>query len=243
MTHANSFEAQKYAVAGGADVLAHGMWHWGALDRETELPAQIKVLLDEIVRKRTGYQPTMQVLYGLRAYFDPAYLNDPAVRKVVPKAMLAWFQSAEGKWFKEELAEDEDDAAAMKGMEAPLRRQAQVVAYLAGKDANFALGTDTPSSPTYGNLPGLNGYLEMRRLHEAGMSLAQVFKAATINNARTFKLDARLGTIEVGKSANLLLMRISPLEDIAAYDSVVTVWVGGKQVARAASWPRGNKRA
>ena len=232
LTHANSFDAQQYAVASGADVLAHGMWHWGALDRETELPAPVKALLDEIVRQRIGYQPTMQVLYGLRAYFDPAYLDDPAVRKVVPKAMLAWFHSAEGKWFKEELAEGEDDVAAMKGMEAPLRRQAQVIAYLAGKDANIVLATDTPSSPTYGNLPGLNGYLELRRMHAAGMSLAQVFKAATINNARTFKLDARIGTIEVGKAANLLLMRISPLDDIAAYDSVDTVWVGGKQVAR-----------
>jgi hypothetical protein len=28
-------------------------------------------------------------------------------------------------------------------------------------------------------------------------------------------------------------MRTSPLKDIGAYDSVETVWVGGKQVARA----------
>ena len=234
VTHANSLETQTAAVAGGADVLAHGMWHWGALDREKELPAPVKALLDQIASKGIGYQPTMQVLYGLRAYFDPAYLNDPAVAKVVPKAMLAWFRSDEGKWFKQELAEDgENDAVALKGMEAPLRRQAQVVAYLASKDANIVFGTDTPSSPTFGNLPGLNGNLEMRRLHAAGMSLAQVFRAATINNARTFKLDARLGTIEVGKTANLLLMRTSPLADIGAYDSVVTLWVGGQQVARA----------
>jgi imidazolonepropionase-like amidohydrolase len=70
-------------------------------------------------------------------------------------------------------------------------------------------------------------------MHAAGMSLAQVFKAATINNARTFKLDAQVATIEKGKNADLLLMRTSPLKDIAAYDSVVTLWVGGKQVARA----------
>ena len=234
VTHANSFKTQTAAVAAGADVLAHGMWHWGALDNEAELPAQIQTLLDDIAAKGIGYQPTMQVLYGLRAYFDPAYLNDPGVAKVVPKAMLAWFQSAEGKWFKEELAEDgETDAVALKGMEAPLRRQAQVIAYLASKNANIVLATDTPSSPTFGNLPGLNGNLELRRMHAAGMSLAQVFKAATINNARTFRLDARVATIEKGKNADLLLMRTSPLQDIAAYDSVVTLWVGGKQVARA----------
>jgi imidazolonepropionase-like amidohydrolase len=72
----------------------------------------------------------------------------------------------------------------------------------------------------------------MRRLHAAGMSLAQLFKAATINNARSFRLDAKVGTIEVGKTANLLLMRTSPLEDIGAYDSVETVWVGGRKAER-----------
>lgn len=29
VAHANSFEAQSFAVKGNADVLAHGMWHWG----------------------------------------------------------------------------------------------------------------------------------------------------------------------------------------------------------------------
>ncbi|RSZ56678.1 amidohydrolase family protein [Massilia atriviolacea] len=234
VTHANSFEAQSFAVAGGADVLAHGMWHWGALNGQAGLPQEIRTLLDTIVERRTGYQPTMQVLYGLRAYVEPDYLNHPALRKVVPAALLAWFSTPQGQWFKPEVTDGEVDAAVLQGMEAPLRRQRAVVAYLAGRDANFVFGSDTPSSPTYGNLPGLNGYREMRQLHAAGMSLAQLFKAATINNARTFRLDGELGTIEVGKAANLLLMKTSPLEDISAYDSVVTVWVRGRQAAREA---------
>ncbi|CAN7190846.1 amidohydrolase family protein [Duganella sp. LjRoot269] len=232
VTHGNSFEAQTFAVNGGVDVLAHGMWHWGALDKEKELPAEIKQLLDKIVERKIGFQPTMQVLYGLGAYFDPAYLNNPALAKLLPPAMLAWLKTPEGAWFKQEIAEDETDAVILRGMEAPLRRQAQVVAYLASKDANFVFGTDTPSSPTYGNIPGLNGYLEMQDMHKAGMSLAQVFKSATINNARTFKIDAQVGTIEAGKVANLVLMKMSPLADIRAYDSVDTVWVRGKQAAR-----------
>jgi imidazolonepropionase-like amidohydrolase len=81
----------------------------------------------------------------------------------------------------------------------PLRRVRQVVAYLAEKNANFVFGTDTPAAPTYGNLPGLNGYLEMQQLQKAGLSLAQIFKAATINNAREFKIDSQFGTIERGK--------------------------------------------
>ena len=233
ITHANSFEAQTFAVDGGVHILAHGMWHWGDLDNEPELPPQIKQLLDKVVERKIGFQPTMQVLYGLRAYFDPDYLKSPTLPKLLPPSMLAWFKTPEGNWFKQEIAGNEDDASLMKGLDAPLRRQQQVVAYLAGKDANFLFGTDTPSSPTYGNVPGLNGYLEMQDLYRAGMSLTQVFKAATLNNARAFKLDAELGTIEPGKVANLVLMKMSPLVDIHAYDSIAMVWVKGKQIARA----------
>lgn len=232
MTHANSFEAQTFAVDGGVEILAHGMWHWGDLDVQQELPASIKQLLDRIVTRRIGYQPTMQVLYGLRAYADPTYLDSPALGKLLPASMLAWFRTPAGHWFKQEIAGDEDDASLLKDFEAPLRRQRQVVAYLANRDANFLFGTDTPSSPTYGNVPGLNGYLEMRDLHDAGMSLKQIFRAATLSNARAFRLDADLGSIEAGKIANLVLMKESPLTSIQAYDSIVDVWVEGVRVPR-----------
>jgi imidazolonepropionase-like amidohydrolase len=234
MIHANSFEAQKFAVDGNVDVIAHGMWNWGELNKQTELPGQIKQLLDQIVARRIGYQPTMQVLYGEMAYFDPEYLKMKVVAKVAPKEMVDWFQTPAGKWFGKELNEDNEPDAAIAGEleQGPLRRVRQVVGYLAGKDANFLFGTDTPSSPTYGNLPGLNGYMEMKQLLKAGMSLEQIFKAATISNAREFKLDSQLGSIEPGKTANLVLMRQSPLETVDAYDSITMVWVHGKAISR-----------
>jgi imidazolonepropionase-like amidohydrolase len=234
MMHANSFEAQKFAVAGGVDVLAHGMWNWGNLDNEPELTAGMKTLLDQIVEKKIGYQPTIQVLRGLEAYFDPEYLKMKAIPRVIPNEMLEWFNSPEGKWFKKELdGDDTPDAAMLQGLDrGPIRHVRQVVAYLAGKDADFLFGTDTPSAPTYGNLPGLNGYLEMQQLQKAGMSLVQIFKAATISNALKFKLDTQVGTIEPGKIANLLLLKQSPLESVDAYDSITTVWVHGEPISR-----------
>jgi imidazolonepropionase-like amidohydrolase len=234
MMHANSFDAQKFAADGDVDVIAHGMWNWGDLEKQPGLTPEITRLLDQIIQKKIGYQPTIQVMGGLRAYFDPDYLKTKAIPKVIPAEMLEWFNSSEGKWFKKELGEDsEPDAAVLKGYDqGPLRRVRQVVAYLAAKDANFLFGTDTPSAPTYGNLPGLNGYLEMQQLQRAGLSLEQIFTAATINNAREFKLDSQLGTIEPGKIANLVLLKKSPLESVDAYDSIVTVWIRGKQLSR-----------
>jgi len=234
MIHANGYEAQKFAVDGNADVIAHGMWHWGSLDRQPEVPEEIKALLDRIVEKKIGYQPTMQVLFGETAYFDPDYLKLDALAKVTPKSLLDWFHSPDGGWFGRVVNEDHlSDAAFVKLYEqGPMRRVRQVAAYLAAKDANFLFGTDTPSSPTYGNLPGLNGYLEMKQLQKSGLSLAQIFKAATINNAREFKLDSQIGTIEPGKIANLILLQKSPLESIDAYDSIITVWVHGRTISR-----------
>jgi imidazolonepropionase-like amidohydrolase len=234
MIHANSFEAQEFAVEGGVDVIAHGMWNWGDLNSKTELPAEIKTLLDQIVEKKIGYQPTIQVMAGLGAYFDPEYLRMKAIPKVIPEEMLEWFDSPEGKWFKKELVDDDTpDAAMLQGLErGPLRHVRLVVAYLASKDADFLFGTDTPSAPTYGNLPGLNGYLEMQQLQKAGLSLTQILKAATISNARKFKIDSQFGTIEPGKIANLVLLRRSPLESVDAYDSITTVWVHGRAISR-----------
>lgn len=197
---------------------------WGELNGNPTLPDQIKQLLDHIVAKHIGYQPTIQALYGDEmAYFDPKYLKVKVLPKVVPKEMLDWFRSPAGKWFGKDVNEDNAPDAVVfdNAVHGPLRGVQQVVAYLASKDANFLFGTDTPSAPTYGNLPGLNGYLEMEQLLKARMSLTQIFEAATINNAREFKLESQLGSIEPGKVANLVLMKQSPLETIDAYTSAI----------------------
>jgi imidazolonepropionase-like amidohydrolase len=235
MMHANSFEAHKFAVDAKVDVIAHGMWNWGDLSSQTEVPPEIKSVLDRMVEEKIGFQATMQVMEGgFRAYFDPDYLRMRAVAKVTPPKLLAWFNSPEGKWFKQEIAGgDISDVAAREGLDrGPIRRGRQVVGYLAARNARFLFGTDTPSAPSYGNLPGLNGYLEMQDLCRAGLSLRQIFLAATIENARMFRLDSQVGTIEPGKIANLLLLSKSPLQTIEAYDSITTTFVHGMPISR-----------
>jgi len=241
--HANSFEAQKVGLAGNVDFIAHGMWHWKdrdrgvdrSLDSEPQVPGEIKTTLAQIAAAKIGYQPTIQVLEGERVYFEPDYLDSPAVARVVSKELLAWFRTPEGHWFGNLINDDHlgDEQFRKIYDDGPLRRVRQATAYLAQKHANFTFGTDTPSGPTYGNLPGLNGYLEMQQLHNAGLSLAQILEAATINNARKLKLDGQVGTIEAGKTANLVLLAKSPLESIDAYDAISTVFLHGQPIPRA----------
>jgi imidazolonepropionase-like amidohydrolase len=91
---------------------------------------------------------------------------------------------------------------------------------------------DTPSAPTYVNAPGLNGWQEMHSLTNAGLTPAQVFRAATIVNAEALGLDREIGTVQLGKRANLLLLRKDPTRTIEAYDEIVKVILRGRVIDR-----------
>jgi hypothetical protein len=67
MMHANAFEAQKFALDSDVDVIAHGMWNWPPESVGAGLPAEIKSVLDLIIEKRIGYQPTIQVMQAASA--------------------------------------------------------------------------------------------------------------------------------------------------------------------------------
>ena len=63
----------------------------------------------------------------------------------------------------------------------------------------------------------------MRVLSEAGIPNAEVIRIATINGARAIGLGDRLGTIEIGKWADLFIVKGDPLHDIRRTRDVVAV--------------------
>lgn len=234
--HANSLDAHRFAVRADVDVIVHGLWN--APSDPAGLPEAVRTVLDTTIEKRIGYMPTMQVLAGMQLMFEPGFLEDPALAAVLPAALIEWYRTPEGRWFVEELRTDFDGlpderiAAIYERRDGPLSISNATVAYLAGRDTRFLFGSDTPSSPTYGNPPGLNGYLEMQNLVAAGVSPRQVLAAATIANAEAFNLDDRYGTIEAGKVANLLLLKENPLQAVTAWDTIETVVLHGAPVER-----------
>ena len=68
----------------------------------------------------------------------------------------------------------------------------------------------------------------MQRLVDANVTPAQIFQAATLSNARAMKLDGKIGTVSVGKKANLLLLRADPTQTVQAYNGIVKVILGGQ---------------
>ena len=78
----------------------------------------------------------------------------------------------------------------------------------------ITLGTDHPSWGEY--VSGFGAHREMHAMVLAGLPPAQVLRIATINGARALGVDDRLGTIEEGKLADLVILRADPLEDLRA---------------------------
>ena len=231
--HANTREAQAFAVRTGADMITHTVGNALSLNRET-LDDDVLEILREIVALDIAYQPTLQaVLYANLALFDERYLEDPRVGHVVPPDLIAWFRTEEGGWFRRQILSRNGGAIPSVPIVTAIRSYDRIVRYLAESDARLLFGSDTPATGSYGTLPGLNGRLEMNRWIGAGVSLAQLFEALTIANARAFGLDNEVGTVEEGKVAHLLLMRGNPLESVDAYDTIEVVVLRGKPIERA----------
>ena len=93
-------------------------------------------------------------------------------------------------------------------------------AYAAG--VNVAYGTDSGVSKHGRNAE------EALLMVEAGMSEMEVLVAATINAADLIDMSDSIGTLEVGKYADVIAVDQSPLEDIAALLDVDFVMKGGK---------------
>jgi imidazolonepropionase-like amidohydrolase len=224
--HANSKAAQAFAIEAGVDVIAHGMWNGHEL-QNGQLAPGVQDLIAKIIERGTGYQATARVIRGFVDLHDADFLLNPALARVYPAALLAWYRSEEGAWFARE-----DAPYGAAGYRRGAERSDLVLRALAARNAQLLFGTDTPSSPTYTNPPGLNGFLEMKHWVGAGVTLKQLLRAATIDNARMMRLDRDIGTVETEKRAHLLLLRANPLVSVDAYDAIDTVFLAGRPLRR-----------
>ena len=102
----------------------------------------------------------------------------------------------------------------------------------------IAMGTD---AATPYNFHGENA-MELYYMSQAGISTMDCIVASTKNAARALGWDSKLGTLEPGKLADLIVVKKNPLDDLrslADRSNIEYVMQGGKFVARQFSDPSG----
>ncbi len=235
MAHANALDMQKIAQELTVDIIAHGMWNWLEFNGEPGLPKDIRTILDGIIAQKTVFQPTFNVMDGLKGLNVPNVLDDPLYAKVITPDAMKWYHTEAGQWFAKEVLKDYDGmplARIHRKQDITISQGERVVNYLVKNGLPMVLASDTPSSPTFAAQPGYSTFAELKHLLKAGLTLKQIFEAATINNAVAFGLDDRYGTIEPGKVANLLLLNDNPLKTVQAYNAIDKVIVKGEVIER-----------
>lgn len=89
----------------------------------------------------------------------------------------------------------------------------------------IALGSDMPPHAGYDETSATVRELEF--MVDAGMSVADALRSATVRPAQWLDADDRLGTLEAGKHADLLVLRDDPTRDISALRTLHLVMKGG----------------
>ncbi|WP_144122950.1 amidohydrolase family protein [Catellatospora sichuanensis] len=89
----------------------------------------------------------------------------------------------------------------------------------------IAMGSDMPPHAGYDETTATVRELEF--MVEAGMSVADALKSATVRPAQWLGADDRLGTVEAGKHADLLVLRDDPTRDISALRTLRLVMKDG----------------
>jgi imidazolonepropionase-like amidohydrolase len=83
-------------------------------------------------------------------------------------------------------------------------------------------------SPEWFLVQGFSIHDELETFVKCGLTPWAALQTATINPATYLSFDKRLGTIEQGKQANLILLDKNPLEDIRNTRSIHAVFTGKK---------------
>ncbi|MFS4467791.1 amidohydrolase family protein [Maribacter sp. 2210JD10-5] len=100
---------------------------------------------------------------------------------------------------------------------------------LSKNGVNMVLGTDTGNDFI---LPGYSLHEEMQLLELGGMAPGKIIKMGTLNAAKMLKVENRLGSIEVGKLADMVLLDENPLESISNTLKINSVFKNGKAQIR-----------
>jgi len=92
----------------------------------------------------------------------------------------------------------------------------------------IVMGADAGNWPLFTTyFHGVGSILEMEALVDSGIPASEVIKAATVRAAKLLKIDSKVGSVQRGKIADLLLVKSNPLVDIRALREIKMVIKAG----------------
>ncbi len=225
--HATSEDDQAMALEMGAHALVHPIQY-----RRAELS---DAFVARMAKSGIYQMTTFSVMDSPRAMYHPDRLDDPLIRLVVPEAELAAARDLEnGRAALRSMIRDEGppvpdffrDLVARfwfgeRAQLGALERSQRAVRRLHEAGVRVVIGSDAPFRPSaVYTFHGPTTLREIELAGGAGLSPAEALEAATRIPAEMLGLQSEIGTVEVGKRADLVIVRDDPLADLRALRTV-----------------------
>lgn len=204
--HLAYYSAQD-AVADGIDGLEHITsvfdFSLNGMPRDTVNlnNPQAVALRNQIVSKGVMLAPTLTVLKNYLVLADQYDHN--ADNATVPQAMRDYWNT----W----IAQNGNQGGSLAYRQAEYDKYEELTLLLYQAGVKLLAGTDAPEPNCP---PGLSLLQELRLLVDAGLPPEAVLQAATINNAEALRMQNSLGSIDVGKLGDLVILNGNPIANI-----------------------------
>ena len=180
------------------------------LEHNIPLDVMYEDVLQMFGQSDTNYTPTLVVTYGGLAG-DPYWrqatdvFDNPLLVHTPPKMLLA---GNARRTKAPDWAFVDDNSA----------REAKK---LAQRGVKVSIGA-------HGQQAGIGAHWELWSFARGGMSNVEALRAGTIEPARSLGMERDVGSLEVGKLADLVILTADPAQDIRNSDDIAQVMLGGR---------------
>jgi imidazolonepropionase-like amidohydrolase len=202
----------------------------GKGDLKLMLTSQDEQKCDTLIRllakSQTWQVPTLAWQRG-GTFLDQRDLKHQPLDKYVP----AYWRDVTWRRFTNEMMPDLlREPLALR--QEYFARNLEMVATMHRAGVPFMAGTDT--APGVYIIPGFSLHDELANFVEAGFTPMEALQTATSNPAKFLGLESSFGSVEAGKTADLVLLTANPLEDIHNTQKISAVIADGRLYDRAA---------
>ena len=180
--------------------------------------AQCRALYAAFARNHTAQVPTLVLLESWAHEHDPRRLRDPRYRYIPELIRNSW------EAFADAPQADVPNSRAVRAER--LRWIQQAIGDMQHAGVMILAGTEEGGASFI--YPGFAIHDELQLLVGSGLTPLEALQSATINPARFLHATDSLGTVAVGKRADLLLLDADPLVDIANTKTIRAVIADGR---------------
>lgn len=189
---------------------------------ETYSEEKATALFARFARNGTWQAPTL-VVHRVGAFLDDKdFTNDPRLKYVRRDLRDSWKNQDDFR-LKNRTAESSELGKRL------LQKRLEIILAMHRAGVKMLAATDALVMYVF---PGFSLHDELELFVQAGLTPMEALQTATRNPAIYLGLSDMVGTVEIGKKADLVLLEANPLENISNTKRINAVVVNGKLIPR-----------